>query len=464
MATDRVFINFNLRSPKEKTSTIHFIVRWRSIRYVGNTNHSINPSHWNVKSQQAKSNLPSLSEDKKKALRALNKNLNSIRDRIEAIFEIYVQDHGSTPSKEEFIRIYKKGQEKGDTGSMTLLRFIDEVMPFKQFATKDGLQSVRANTVRNYQQAGKKLREFGDHRKQEVNFNSISMEFYQEFITWMQTKEVAFRKDNSITVGIESDRGHSANAIGKIITTLKSIMNYAIEKGYTDNTAHRNKKFIAPEESGLDHIALNVDKLDEMWSLTFHHSEDSKDESHLEIARDLFLVGAWTGLRFSDLERFNEYAEVDLENEQINIMIIQKTQDEVKIPLIDPPVPQILEKYSGKLPHMFNQKANKHIKAVASRLKGFDKQKTITRTEGGRKIPRKYKLCELVTMHTARRSFATNMVKEFGVNPFTVMKITGHKSVTVFENYIKISADDVSDEIRRKVQERRNGHSNMKAI
>ncbi len=81
MATDRVFINFNLRSPKEKISTIHFIVRWRNNRYVGNTNHSINPSHWNVKSQQAKSNLPSLSEDKKKALRALNKNLNSLYKR-----------------------------------------------------------------------------------------------------------------------------------------------------------------------------------------------------------------------------------------------------------------------------------------------------------------------------------------------------------------------------------------------
>ena len=45
---------------------------------------------------------------------------------------------------------------------------------------------------------------------------------------------------------------------------------------------------------------------------------------------------------------------------------------------------------------------------------------------------------DLVTSHTARRSFATNAYLA-GLPPISIMKITGHKTESSFMKYIKIS-------------------------
>jgi integrase len=44
---------------------------------------------------------------------------------------------------------------------------------------------------------------------------------------------------------------------------------------------------------------------------------------------------------------------------------------------------------------------------------------------------------ELVTTHTARRSLATNLILR-GVSPYVVMKVTGHKSLSSFETYVRL--------------------------
>lgn len=48
---------------------------------------------------------------------------------------------------------------------------------------------------------------------------------------------------------------------------------------------------------------------------------------------------------------------------------------------------------------------------------------------------------ELVTAHTARRSFATNAYLAH-VPTLAIMKITGHSSEKVFLRYIRISQED----------------------
>lgn len=452
MATDNHFINFNLRNPKAKESTIHFIVRWRGNRYVGNANSRINPKHW-TKGQRANTGLPKQTTKQRDAYKAINKRLDIIRDTVDQIFETYLEQNGVTPDLATFRQYVKDALNKQDsqaeTTKMTLLYFIDNVMPTKTFATKEGLKTVTPQTVRNYKQTGRLLREFGAKYRMDIDFDTINTDFYNKFVPWMQTKPVKGRRENSMTVGGKNDLGHTSNFIGKTINNIKSIMNYAVEKGYTDNLAFKDKKFISPIDERIDHIYLNVAQLDEMWSLSF-----TSDEPHLEIARDLFLISAWTGLRFSDLETFNEHARFDNPG-QITI-VTQKTGQEVTIPLIDPPVKSIMDKYEGRLPHMFNQKANKHIKTVAARLEGFDKEITLTRTEGGAKVTRVFQRSGMVSMHTARRSFATNMVQTFGVSPFNVMKITGHKTFAVFDNYIKSTASEVADQIAAKVNELRN--------
>ncbi|BDW92732.1 hypothetical protein MACH07_15640 [Flagellimonas marinaquae] len=53
---------------------------------------------------------------------------------------------------------------------------------------------------------------------------------------------------------------------------------------------------------------------------------------------------------------------------------------------------------------------------------------------------------ELVTTHTARRSFATNLYLA-DVPSISIMKITGHKTERSFLHYIKISQEQNADKL-----------------
>ena len=48
---------------------------------------------------------------------------------------------------------------------------------------------------------------------------------------------------------------------------------------------------------------------------------------------------------------------------------------------------------------------------------------------------------QLITTHTARRSFATNMYKR-GYSPVHIMSITGHKKESTFLKYIRITNEE----------------------
>ena len=87
-----------------------------------------------------------------------------------------------------------------------------------------------------------------------------------------------------------------------------------------------------------------------------------------------------------------------------------------------------------------NQKFNDYLKELAQRADLTELVQT-TRTKGGRKVTTTRPKWELVTTHTARRSFATNAYKG-GVSTVDIMKMTGHKTETSFMRYIKVTAED----------------------
>ena len=62
------------------------------------------------------------------------------------------------------------------------------------------------------------------------------------------------------------------------------------------------------------------------------------------------------------------------------------------------------------------------------------------RTEGGKRIESHYQKWELMTTHTARRSFATNAFLA-KVPVKLIMDITGHSSPKTFYSYIKITKE-----------------------
>jgi integrase len=166
------------------------------------------------------------------------------------------------------------------------------------------------------------------------------------------------------------------------------------------------------------------------------YSLDLSQKPQLEKVRDLFIIAAWTGLRFGDFTSIKpEFIKGDfLHIEQ------HKTLGKVTIP-VHPIVLEILNKYKGILPpEISNQKFNEDLKKIGQ-LAELTEPVYKTITKGGVRISTKYKKWELITSHSGRRSFASNLYKS-GFPAKSIMKITGHKTEEAFYKYIKLTPDE----------------------
>ena len=157
----------------------------------------------------------------------------------------------------------------------------------------------------------------------------------------------------------------------------------------------------------------------------------------------MFLIGCYTGLRFSD------FTEINPENIVSNNTVIQvrtkKTGQRVSIPL-HKTVRKILKKYKNNLPKAYtNQTMNEYLKEVVS-LAGIKELIETTITKGGKVEKNVLPKFKLVSTHTARRSFATNLYLA-EVPSISIMKITGHKTERSFLQYIRVTQRENADKL-----------------
>jgi integrase len=159
-------------------------------------------------------------------------------------------------------------------------------------------------------------------------------------------------------------------------------------------------------------------------------------------ARDLFLIGCWTGLRVSD---YTELTKANIWGGFIHVRQT-KTKDPVTIP-IHPVTQAILEKYDFNLPKISQQKLNDYIKKVGEAA-GIDELTSTTFTKAGIKQTTTKPKCEWVTTHTGRRSFATNLYLS-GFPSLHIMKITGHRTERAFMKYIRVTNEQSAEKLRQ---------------
>jgi site-specific recombinase XerD len=246
-----------------------------------------------------------------------------------------------------------------------------------------------------------------------VPFDKIDMKFYEAFSQFLISKNLA------------------TNTIATQWKLIKAVMQSAFVAGLHSNEKFRHFK---KKMESADTIFLSEEELNKMYEL--------KLIGYLEKARDYFLIGAYTGLRFEDWDR------VSSEKVVKGVLTVRssKTGELSTIP-IHPVVSAILDKYEGELPHKpSNQKMNEYIKVVAMRANIKDHVETRITKGGVREINTSEKH-ELVTTHKARRSLATNLVLR-GVSPYVVMKVTGHKSLSSFERYVRLQELEAMIELK----------------
>ena len=338
---------------------------------------------------------------------SINEMLAELKLRFKK-FETDLKTKGKEPSKklaENHFKAYFDKTESKETTS--LFEYI------KEFQNRPDVKKTRSKgTLKNYKLTENFLKRFND-KKYTVDFDTIDMDFYNDFIEWAETQSL------------------SKNYIGKHINTLKTFLTNATNDKVNNYKEFQNPRFKVLKETAQN-IFLSLDELDKIYKKDFSHLPK------LDQARDLFLIGAYTGLRVSD---FNYLKPENIFNDNgIDFLRVEtkKTKKEVIIPL-RPEVKAIFLKYGQKPPkRMPDQHINKKIKEVCENV-GIDEVVFKEQTKGGKKIRAKKFKYDLVKTHTARRSFCTNAYLS-GMNTLDIMQISGHTSEKTFLNYIKADA------------------------
>ena len=232
------------------------------------------------------------------------------------------------------------------------------------------------------------------------------------------------------------------NTHAKIMMDLLQIIKYAVHLKKLPSSRLIELKFDTRREE-TDSIYLTEAEILEILAV-----RDFKDavEEHV---RDVFVIGCFTAMRFSD------YSTLDVNSIRNNRLefVQQKTGAKVTIP-IHPTVRQILEKYNYALPEVPpNNEFNRIIKLVGERLPSlhvpFIKQITYKRERKQVKMM-KY---EFLQTHTARRSFCSNEYLR-GTDPMVIMAMSGHSSHKSFMRYIKVSNEQFADKLEQIWAER----------
>lgn len=213
------------------------------------------------------------------------------------------------------------------------------------------------------------------------------------------------------------------------------------------------------EEDKAKEIYLTKDELKALYEMPLNGFEEQ--------VRDVFLIGCFTALRYSDYSRI----EIGVTHSGTKVIRLrqEKTAGIVVIPILDDRLEALLKKYDYNIPKIWDQNLNRTIKEICKRLSesvsSLQKKERTVLTLKERRAEQEAKKkgvplyeydeqgfplkarWELVSSHTARRSCITNMYLSKKYTILQMMSVSGHKSESMFFQYVKLSLDEYADSV-----------------
>lgn len=443
MATVQAFIRISTK--KADKAKVRFRLRdGRNVQLFHKSEIEVNPAVWDNEKECIKAKVLFKDVDRAKFNKA-------IADRKDLILQAYNLETNKSSLTSDWLgksidkALHPENYIPISEKPKTLFQYFEtyiSTLPSRKVISSGRLLSI--NTIRKYPSTLKHLQEFAKiKRKKDFDFDQIDQNFYNAFVDYLQNSIPSLDKDKKPLLNEDGTpkllkECFTQNSVGKHIKVLKEILNEATRDGVNTFTAY-NQFFVFTEDS--DAVYLNEAELQQMKDVNF------ADVPHLENVRDWFLLLAWTGCRFSDLEKISQ---TDIKDGFITFRQ-KKTNTKVTIPL-HPVVSEILQKYNYQMPEpISNQKFNEYIKEVAE-IAGITSPEVLTRTVGGTLKSETMPKFELISSHTGRRSFCTNMYKR-GLPTLMIMSISGHRTEKSFLKYIRVKQQEHAEMMAEKWKE-----------
>lgn len=416
---------FNLKSHKDENSPVLVVLVYRyqnpetreRIRLVYSTGEKVIPKYWDQGRGKAKvvRNHHEYSE--------VNDRLSKLEVIVKAIFQEF--DLGKI-SKEDFKLEIDYRTEKKDRPVEPVS---NQVIPFMQFVDqfindRIAKPNARRGTWKMFRTMYNHLQAYSTEKGIVLNYDDFDNQFQSDFENWL----------------FAPPRKHSINYAAKMFSILRQFLHAATREEY-------NTKMTFTQWQSLTKVKTKKPVLSFEELKTLYELDLSKNKK-LERVRDLFLIGAYSGLRFSDFTRIEPQHIIHEDGVSMIEIWTKKTDTQVVIPLI-PELQNILERYNYKSPKSIsNQKMNDYLKDVFQ-VAEFNDEVVVKKTKGGRITEEIYQKWQLAQSHMARRSFATNFY-ELGIPAGDLMLITGHSTEKQFFEYINTDKRKNAKRIARR--------------
>ncbi|PQJ79404.1 tyrosine-type recombinase/integrase [Polaribacter porphyrae] len=416
-------LRFFLKDPKVKVETpVMFSYIYAGERVKSTTKQKIKPRAWNQTAQCVRKNFTEYSD--------VQKELTRIKIVISETIQNLTNKYSSLPPKEELKRILVRKMFMEDVilDTTSLWDYFDYFIS-KLSKRKNPITNrpIAKSTISAYNQTLQIIKSFEEETGNVMSFLTLSNHTYDNLIEFLEEEE------------------YSANTIGKHIKNLKCVLNRAqtednipISESYNSNYW----KVFNIDKSPDEIVFLNEVELKQLEEMNLQKF------SIADKARDIFLIGAWTGLRISDIIEIKK-TNIDLEKGVLKIRTA-KSDSFVVVPMIKI-IEDILIKHDFKAPKISRPVINKEIKVLCSSIESLNEEIFIVEQKGGKLLKNKFKKFERVGTHTGRRSFASNFYRQ--VYPAQqIMAATGHKKEKDFYKYIGVTKGELAMDFAKEIK------------
>lgn len=406
--------NVNMEKDKKKESPINLIFSYGGKKLKYSTGFKACYDDWDFNKQRIKSNKSLLVN-----AREVNNLLNFIDTSLTKEYSKFISEQIEVTN--ELLKSYldkllnKNTIEITSEKNITFIEFAYELLENKK-------KRITIETYKSYRQTLIKLEMYSKVNRTPITFNSFDKKFVNLFSTFL-----------------EEYYDHQQNSLSKHFKNLKTYLIEAVNRGLINNSNFIIKDFCYPTEETTA-IYLTEKELQKMFDA------DLSQNSTMELARDIFLIGCYIGQRVSDYNGLTENDIITLKGVKYFKIRQSKTKTDVLCP-ITKEISEIMRlRHNNLPPNKLNEPdINENIKELGKSL-GFTKKIKCEFTKGGKKVIEMIPKHDLIMTHTARRSFCTNMyLKKMPV--FDIMLFSGHKTEKEFYKYIRIKGEERAEHI-----------------
>lgn len=386
-------INYIQRS---NLDTVYCRFRHKEYDFTVSTNIFIPKKFWNTRRGAVKSNYPEAD--------AVNKKLLEMSERIMVRFNVDYTSGKKLTSvwlKDIIFNVISRPREEQEK-YVFLLSFIEWWLT-KHAAT----HKVSSN-------------KFMSEKDVKKGWRLIDiLSDYEDILGYRQKLEMVDGNFlDSFANYLADDLDYAETTTSRIIRRVRFFCARAKALNIPVNDGYKEKVYIRKNTLDYKYPYLSEEEIDVLF-------EAKITDPDLDIIRDNWIIGLWTGLRVSDfLTRLN----IDNFNGEYIQIKTKKTGVDVTIPM-HPQVHYTIAKNKGMPPKVTEQAFNYGIKKIARQI-GFNQiiiGGVLRVDENGRKrvVVDRYEKWQLMTSHICRRSFCTNLIGQ--VPNKIIMDIAGWK-------------------------------------